>query len=72
MNPAFVIYKINLMKKIKTFIELTRLNKPTGYMLLFWPSLFFLEGGDTPEASEYARIKGEVDALNEASIQKSC
>ena len=41
-------------------------------MLLFWPSLFFLEGGDTPEASEYARIKGEVDALNEASIQKSC
>ncbi len=42
MNPAFVIYKINLMKKIKTFIELTRLNKPTGYMLLFWPSLWGL------------------------------
>ncbi|RZO62648.1 MAG: 4-hydroxybenzoate polyprenyltransferase [Candidatus Pelagibacterales bacterium] len=30
------------MKKIKTFIELTRLNKPTGYMLLFWPSLWGL------------------------------
>jgi len=41
-------------------------------MLLFWPSLFFLEGGDSPEAAEYARVKGEVDALNEASIQKNC
>ena len=25
------------MKNIKNFIELTRLNKPTGFMLLFWP-----------------------------------
>jgi 4-hydroxybenzoate polyprenyl transferase len=25
------------MKKIKNFIELTRLNKPIGFMLLFWP-----------------------------------
>ena len=25
------------MKKIKIFIELTRLNKPIGFMLLFWP-----------------------------------
>ena len=25
------------MKHIKIFIELTRLNKPIGYMLLFWP-----------------------------------
>ncbi len=25
------------MKQIKIFIELTRLNKPTGFMLLFWP-----------------------------------
>ena len=25
------------MKKFKIFIELTRLNKPIGYMLLFWP-----------------------------------
>ncbi len=41
-------------------------------MLLFWPTLFFLEGGDSPEAAEYARVKGEVDALNEASIQKKC
>ena len=25
------------MKQLKIFIELTRLNKPIGYMLLFWP-----------------------------------
>ena len=25
------------MKQIKNFIELTRLNKPIGFMLLFWP-----------------------------------
>ena len=25
------------MKELKIFIELTRLNKPTGFMLLFWP-----------------------------------
>jgi|TARA_B100001093_G_C26666709_1_gene944353 hypothetical protein len=41
-------------------------------MLLFWPALFFLEGGDSPEAAEYSRLKGEVDALNEASVLKKC
>ena len=30
------------MKKIKIFIELTRLNKPIGFMLLFWPCLWGL------------------------------
>ena len=30
------------MKKIKLFIDLTRLNKPIGYMLLFWPCLWGL------------------------------
>ena len=25
------------MKSLKLFVELTRLNKPIGYMLLFWP-----------------------------------
>jgi 4-hydroxybenzoate polyprenyltransferase len=28
------------MKKLNLFIELTRLNKPIGYMLLFWPCLW--------------------------------
>ena len=30
------------MQNIKFFIELTRLNRPIGYMLLFWPCLWGL------------------------------
>ena len=30
------------MKNLKLFIELTRFNKPIGYMLLFWPCLWGL------------------------------
>ena len=33
------------MKQIKIFIELTRLNKPIGFMLLFWPCLWGLTLG---------------------------
>lgn len=41
-------------------------------MILFWPALFFLEGGDGPEAAEYARLKGELEALETVSIRKKC
>ena len=41
-------------------------------MILFWPALFFLEGGDGPQASEYARLKGEFEALRQMSVQKNC
>ena len=30
------------MNRINNFIELTRLNKPIGFMLLFWPCLWGL------------------------------
>jgi hypothetical protein len=40
--------------------------------VLFWPALFFLEGGDGAEAQEYARLKGEFDALQQMSVQKRC
>ena len=40
-------------------------------MVLFWPSLFFLKG-DSPEATEYAQMKGEYDALRSISVQKKC
>ncbi len=39
-------------------------------LLLFWPALFFLEGGDGPEAAEYARLKGEYEALRTVAVQK--
>jgi len=41
-------------------------------MILFWPALFFLEGGDGPEAAEYSRLKGERDALEQTAIAKHC
>jgi len=37
MNIAFAIYKLNIMNQLKLFIDLTRLQKPIGFMLLFWP-----------------------------------
>ena len=37
MKIVFDIYKYYFMKHLKIFIELTRLNKPVGFMLLFWP-----------------------------------
>ncbi len=37
MNLAFAIYKKILMKHLNYFIELSRIKKPIGYMLLFWP-----------------------------------
>lgn len=40
-------------------------------LILFWPALFFIDG-DTPQAQEYARLKGEFDALQQAAIQKDC
>ena len=40
-------------------------------LVLFWPALFFLDG-DTPQAAEYARLRGEFDALEKAAIQKNC
>lgn len=41
-------------------------------LLLFWPTLFFLEGGDGPEAAEYAQLKGEYEALQDVAITKKC
>ncbi len=37
MKIVFGIYKLYLMHHLKIFIQLTRLNRPIGYMLLFWP-----------------------------------
>lgn len=41
-------------------------------LILFWPVLFALEGGDGPEAAEYSHLKGEFEALRTTSIQKKC
>ena len=41
-------------------------------MVLFWPTLFLLEGGDGADAQEYSRLKGEYEALEQASLKKNC
>ena len=41
-------------------------------LVLFWPTLFLLEGGDGPEATEYARLRGEYEAVQEVSVMKKC
>ena len=40
-------------------------------MVVFWPALFFLKG-DSPEAAEYARMKGEYEAIQTIANQKKC
>lgn len=40
-------------------------------LVLFWPALFAL-GGTKQQEAEYARLKGEHDALQQASVAKKC
>ncbi len=40
-------------------------------IVLFWPALFFL-GGTKQQEAEYARLKGESDAVQQTAIQKKC
>ena len=60
-----------LYERLKS--ERTKDNWQMGVgLVLFWPSLFFLEGGDGPEAAEYSQLKGEFEALRQNSTTKSC
>jgi hypothetical protein len=40
-------------------------------IVVFWPAAFFV-GGDRQNAAEVARLKGEMDAIEQASIRKNC
>lgn len=40
-------------------------------LVIFWPALFFVKG-DKQTAAELARLRGELDALDQASIAKHC
>ena len=40
-------------------------------LVLFWPAAFFI-GGNKENASELGRLKGELEALERASIEKKC
>lgn len=40
-------------------------------MVLFWPALFFIDG-DGASAAEVSRLKGEMEAIEQASIRRGC
>lgn len=40
-------------------------------IILFWPALFAL-GGTKQQEAEYARLKGEYDAVQQAAVVKKC
>lgn len=40
-------------------------------LILFWPALFAL-GGTKQQEAEYARLKGEYDAVQQAAVIKKC
>lgn len=40
-------------------------------IILFWPALFAL-GGTKSQEAEYGRLRGEYEAVQQASIQKKC
>jgi hypothetical protein len=43
----------------------------TAAIIIFWPAAFFVSG-DNAKTAELARLKGHMQAIEEASIQKKC
>jgi len=41
-------------------------------IFVLWPMLLLIEGGDGPEAQEYAQLKGEYEALRKSAVEKKC
>jgi hypothetical protein len=43
----------------------------TAAVIIFWPAAF-LVGGDKQNAAELARLKGEMEAIEQVSVRKQC
>lgn len=43
----------------------------TAAVIVFWPAAF-LVGGDKQTAAELARLKGEMEAIEQVSVRKQC
>jgi hypothetical protein len=41
------------------------------YRLLFWPAAFLIKGNGA-NAQEVAQLKGDMDAIEQANIEKKC
>lgn len=44
----------------------------TAAVIIFWPAAFFTGAGNKEHQAEFARLKGESDALDQAVILKKC
>ena len=68
---------IRVSTKVRTLTGEHDENKENDQMItgagiiLFWPALFFI-GGTKEQEAEYARLKGEHEALDKVAIQKNC
>jgi len=62
---------IDLHRSLKKTADDDEVQMGVGLILL-WPTLFFLEGGDDARAQEYSRLKGERNAIETVSVQKKC
>jgi hypothetical protein len=40
-------------------------------LIVFWPAIFFV-GGDKTNAAQVAELKGEMSAIQQVSVAKSC
>jgi len=61
----------DLYKSLKSESDADNAQMAVG-LVLFWPALFLLEGGDRPLAGEYSRLKGERVAIEEVAVKKKC
>jgi hypothetical protein len=41
-------------------------------LLVAWPALLFMKGNNSAENAEYAQLKGDYEALRQASVAKRC
>ena len=68
---------IRVSTKVRTLTGELDENKENDQMItgagiiLFWPALFFI-GGTKEQEAEYARLRGEHEALDKVAIQKNC
>jgi hypothetical protein len=49
-------------------VTLSRIGRPAA-IVIFWPAAFFV-GGDKQTAAELGQMKGQMVAIEQASIQK--
>ncbi len=64
-------YRVNELKGLQQKTVSKNNTVGTVGLLLFWPALFFIEG-DSEQANEYSRLKGEFNTIEQVGIQKNC